>query len=62
MADDAKAGKSLGMFKAKLKNPSDPKKKAFLFVPEGADVNDDLDVEVVALDAASFEVMGPRRT
>lgn len=63
------SGRTIGQYSAKLEQggseasptSSGSKKKAILFVPEGADVNNDLDIEVVALDAATFEVMGPRR-
>jgi hypothetical protein len=60
------SGRSVGRFSVKLDDETKPtpagKKKAIMFVPEGVDVKDaDLDIEVVALDAATFEAMGPRR-
>ncbi|MFG1282914.1 MULTISPECIES: hypothetical protein [Xanthobacter] len=69
MAEDNRSGQSIGQYSVKLEEDggksvskqSGSKKKAIMFVPEGADVKDYLDIEVVALDAATFEAMGPRR-
>jgi hypothetical protein len=72
MADKDQTGTTLGKYSATLKegtqapsgldNKITPKKKAILFVPEGLDIKGtDLDIEVVSLDMASFEAMGPRR-
>jgi hypothetical protein len=71
MADKDDSGRSVGRYSvklegigAKLESPASMQsgKKAIMFVPEGVDVkNADLDIEVVALDAATFEAMGPRR-
>jgi hypothetical protein len=70
MATQDREGRKIGQYSLKLQGREKPpevskggpqSKKAIMFVPEGVNANDaDLDIEVVALDAATFEAMGPR--
>lgn len=70
MADQDRSGRSMGKYSAKLEVAGSERvasghkgsgKKVVMFVPEGVDVKDNLDIEVVALDPATFEAMAQRR-